>query len=164
MAKQMHYTKEGYQALVDELDYLKTTRRAEVKEALAVARSYGDLSENSEYDAAKQEQAEVEAEIEEMQHRIEHAVVYVKESHYDHVKEGCTVTLLDMDANEEETYSYVGTSEADPLKNCLSSSSLVGQAINGKAIGDVVHVITKAGELAFKIIAIEGDKNGRKKK
>ena len=91
-------------------------------------------------------------------------MVYVKESHYDHVKEGCTVTLLDMDANEEETYSYVGTSEADPLKNCLSSSSLVGQAINGKAIGDVVHVITKAGELAFKIIAIEGDKNGRTKK
>ncbi len=67
---------------------------------IAEARSYGDLSENSEYDAAKQEQAEVEAEIEEMQHRIEHAVVYVKESHYDHVKEGCTVTLLDMDANE----------------------------------------------------------------
>ena len=163
---QMQYkiSEEGLAELKEKLDYYLKVRRIEVSKRIAEACSDGDLSENSEYDAAKQEQAEVEAEIEEMQHRIEHAVVYVKESHYDHVKEGCTVTLLDMDANEEETYSYVGTSEADPLKNCLSSSSLVGQAINGKAIGDVVHVITKAGELAFKIIAIEGDKNGRKKK
>ena len=122
------------------------------------------LGTSNAYDAAKQEQAEVEAEIEEMQYRIEHAVVYVKEAHYDHVKEGCRVTLLDEEEGEEETYSYVGTSEADPLKNCLSSASLVGQAINGKQVGDTVHVITKAGELVFKIVAIEGDKNAKKKK
>ena len=75
MAKQMHYTKEGYQALVDELDYLKTTRRAEVKEALAVARSYGDLSENSEYDEARNEQAKVESRITELEGLILHAIV-----------------------------------------------------------------------------------------
>lgn len=164
--EQLQYkiSEEGLAELKEKLDYYLKVRRLEVSKRIAEARSYGDLSENSEYDAAKQEQAEVEAEIEDMQYRIEHAVVYVKEAHYDHVKEGCLVTLLDVEEGEEETYSYVGTSEADPLKNCLSSASLVGQAINGKQIGDTVHVMTKVGELVFKIVAIEGDKNAKKKK
>lgn len=161
--EQLQYkiSEEGLAELKEKLDYYLKVRRLEVSKRIAEARSYGDLSENSEYDAAKQEQAEVEAEIEEMQYRIEHAVVYVKEAHYDFVKEGCNVTLLDVEEGTEETYSYVGTSEADPLKNCLSSASLVGQAINGKKVGDSVKVLTKAGELEFKIIAIEGNKNAK---
>lgn len=165
MANDTQYkiSEEGLAELKEKLDHYLKVRRIEVSKRIAEARSYGDLSENSEYDAAKQEQAQVEAEIEEMQSRIEHAVVYVKEAHYDQVKEGCTVTLLDLEDNTEETYSYVGTSEADPLRNCLSSASLVGKTINGKVVGDVIHVTTKAGELSFKIVNIEGNK-GKKKK
>ncbi len=164
--EQLQYkiSEEGLAELKEKLDYYLKVRRLEVSKRIAEARSYGDLSENSEYDAAKQEQAEVEAEIEEMQYRIEHAVVYVKEAHYDFVKEGCMVTLQDVEDNSEETYSYVGTSEADPLKNCLSSASLVGQAINGKKVGETVTVLTKAGELSFKITAIEGVKGAKSTK
>ncbi len=139
MAKQMHYTKESYQALVDELDYLKTTRRAEVKEALAVARSYGDLSENSEYDEARNEQAKVESRITELESLIQHAIV-VDESEIDHSKVSVgSVVKVEKDGKEIE-YTIVGSNEVDFWTGKISDQSPVGAALVGAREGDVVTV------------------------
>ena len=140
MAKQMHYTKEGYQALVDELDYLKTTRRAEVKEALAVARSYGDLSENSEYDEARNEQAKVESRITELEGLILHAIV-VDESEVDHSKVSVGSIVKVEKHGKEVEYTIVGSNEVD----FWSDQSPIGAALIGAREGDTVTVETPDG-------------------
>ena len=168
-AKQMHYTKEGYQALVDELEYLKTTRRAEVKEALAVARSYGDLSENSEYDEARNEQAKVESRISELESLIIHAIV-VDESEIDHskVSVGSIVKVRSADGKETE-YTLVGTNEVDFWTGKISDQSPVGAALIGAregdtvkvTVGSVIHPMTE--EHLIEWVYLMTDKGGQRK-
>ena len=155
MAKQMHYTKEGYQALVDELEYLKTTRRAEVKEALATARSYGDLSENSEYDEARNEQAKVESRITELEELILNAVI-VDESKIDTsiVNMGSTVKVYDIEFDETEEYSIVGSNEVDAFANKISDMSPMGKALIGKKAGDEVTVEAPGGIIRLRIVEV----------
>lgn len=154
-AKQMHYTKEGYQALVEELEYLKTTRRAEVKEALAIARSYGDLSENSEYDEARNEQAKVESRITELESLIIHAIV-VDESEIDHSKVsiGSVVKVKNMKVKKEMEYTIVSSNEVDFWSGKISDQSPIGAALVGAREGDTVTVAAPDGEFNVKILSV----------
>ena len=152
--KQM-YTKQGYQDLVDELKYLKLTRREEIKEQIAVARGFGDLSENAEYDEARNEQAKVEARIQELEALIENAEI-IDESNMDvrAISLGSVVKLYDEDFEEEITYSIVGSNQADPLEKKISDQSPIGRALMGKKAGDTVTVTAPAGELHFKVLEV----------
>ena len=153
-SKQM-YTKQGYQDLVDELKYLKLTRREEIKEQIAVARGFGDLSENAEYDEARNEQAKVEARIQELEALIENAEI-IDESNMDvrAISLGSVVKLFDEDFEEEITYSIVGSNQADPLEQKISDQSPIGRALMGKKAGDRVTVTAPAGELHFKVLEV----------
>ena len=146
------YTKQGYQDLVDELKYLKLTRREEIKEQIATARGFGDLSENAEYDEARNEQAKVEARIMELDALIENAEI-IDESTMDirSISLGSVVTLYDEDMDEEITYSIVGSNQADPLERKISDQSPIGRALMGKRAGDRVSVTVPAGELHFHV-------------
>ena len=152
--KQM-YTKQGYQDLVDELKYLKLTRREEIKEQIAVARGFGDLSENAEYDEARNEQAKVEARIQELEALIENAEI-IDETTMDvrSISLGSVVKLYDEDFQEEITYNIVGSNQADPLENKISDQSPIGRALMGKKAGDSVTVIAPAGELHFNVLEV----------
>ena len=152
--KQM-YTKQGYQDLVDELKYLKLTRREEIKEQIAVARGFGDLSENAEYDEARNEQAKVEARIQELEALIENAEI-IDETNMDvrSISLGSVVKLYDEDFEEEITYSIVGSNQADPLEKKISDQSPIGRALMGKKAGDSVTVTAPAGELHFKVLEV----------
>ena len=152
--KQM-YTKQGYQDLLDELKYLKLTRREEIKEQIAVARGFGDLSENAEYDEARNEQAKVEARIQELEALIENAEI-IDESTMDvrSISLGSVVKLYDEDFDEEITYSIVGSNQADPLEQKISDQSPIGRALMGKKAGDSVIVTAPAGELRFKVLEV----------
>ena len=149
------YTKQGYQDLVDELKYLKLTRREEIKEQIAVARGFGDLSENAEYDEARNEQAKVEARIQELEALIENAEI-IDESTMDirSISLGSVVKLYDEDFEEEITYSIVGSNQADPLEQKISDQSPIGRALMGKKAGDQVTVTAPAGELHFKVLEV----------
>ena len=152
--KQM-YTKQGYQDLVDELKYLKLTRREEIKEQIAVARGFGDLSENAEYDEARNEQAKVEARIQELEALIENAEI-IDESNMDvrAISLGSVVKLYDEDFEEEITYNIVGSNQADPLAQKISDQSPIGRALMGKKAGDTVTVTAPAGEIHFKVLEV----------
>ena len=154
-AKQMLYTQEGYDALVEELNYLKNTRREEIKNDIAVARSFGDLSENAEYDEARNEQAKVEARIQELESLIENAEI-IDESTMDarSISLGSVVKLLDEEYDEEITYSIVGSNQADPLEQKISDQSPIGRALMGKKAGDRVIVTAPAGELRFRVLEV----------
>ena len=154
-AKQMLYTQEGYQALVDELEYLKGTKRQQVKEDIATARSFGDLSENSEYDEARNEQAKVEARITELEALSLNAVV-VDESKIDTsiVNMGSTVKVYDAEFDETEEYSIVGSNEVDALANKISDMSPLGKALIGKKAGDEVTVEAPGGLIHLKIVEV----------
>ena len=149
------YTKQGYQDLVDELKYLKLTRREEIKEQIATARGFGDLSENAEYDEARNEQAKVEARIQELEALIENAEI-IDESNMDvrAISLGSVVKLYDEDFEEEITYSIVGSNQADPLEQKISDQSPIGRALMGKKAGDRVTVTAPAGELHFKVLEV----------
>ena len=152
--KQM-YTKQGYQDLIDELKYLKLTRREEIKEQIAVARGFGDLSENAEYDEARNEQAKVEARIQELEALIENAEI-IDETNMDvrSISLGSVVKLYDEDFEEEITYSIVGSNQADPLEQKISDQSPIGRALMGKKAGERVTVTAPAGELHFKVLEV----------
>lgn len=152
--KQM-YTKQGYQELIDELKHLKLTRREEIKEQIAVARGFGDLSENAEYDEARNEQAKVEARIMELEALIENAEI-IDESSMDirSISLGSVVRLYDEAKGEEITYSIVGSNQADPLERKISDQSPVGRALMGKKAGEQVVVLAPIGELHFKILEV----------
>ena len=152
--KQM-YTKQGYQDLIDELKYLKLTRREEIKEQIAVARGFGDLSENAEYDEARNEQAKVEARIQELEALIENAEI-IDETNMDvrSISLGSVVKLYDEDFEEEITYNIVGSNQADPLEKKISDQSPIGRALMGKKAGDTVTVTAPAGELHFKVLEV----------
>ena len=143
-AKQMLYTQEGYDLLVKELTYLKGEKREEIKEAIALARSFGDLSENAEYDEAKNEQTKCYTRIKELEELIQHAIV-VEEGDNDTVGLGSSVKIT-RDGVESE-YKIVGSNEADPFENKISDRSAVGAALIGKRKGDVVHATTNKGKV-----------------
>ncbi len=152
MAEKQMYTKQGYQELLDELSYLKLTRREEIKEQIAVARGFGDLSENAEYDEARNEQAKVEARIQELEALIENAEV-IDETVMDTrtISLGSNVTIYDEDDEEELSYSIVGSNQADPLEGKISDQSPIGRGLMGKRAGDRITVATPAGERHFTI-------------
>ena len=154
-AKQMHYTKEGYQALVDELDYLKTVRRAEVKEALATARSYGDLSENSEYDEAKTEQGRVEGRIHELEEILATVIVVDGDQKADAVDVGATVVVNNVTKGKTFEYTIVGATESNPLQGKISDRSPIGKALMGCRVGAKVDVETPAGVISLEIVDIK---------
>jgi len=160
MAKEMLYTEEGYKSLVEELDYLKTTRRPEVKEQLAIARSYGDLSENSEYDEAKNEQAKVEARIVELEELILNAkVVKDTEVSADTVHLGSVVVVKNEKTEAEREYYIVGSNESDPLNGKISDQSPIGSALIGAKKGSKVTVHSPAGDVNYIIVDVSRAKN-----
>ncbi len=149
--KQM-YTPQGYKELVDELEYLRGKRREEIREQIAVARGFGDLSENAEYDEARNEQAKVEARIKELETLVENAVV-VDETVQDAsvVSLGSVVHLHDDDENEDLIYYIVGSNEVSPIEHKISDMSPIGRALMGKRAGDQVVVEVPMGELHFTV-------------
>ncbi len=153
--KEIILTKEGMKKLKDELEFLKTTKRQEMAEKIKIARGFGDLSENAEYDEAKNEQAEVEARINQIIEMLKYArILDESEIIADEVGLGCKVKILDVEFEEELEYTIVSTTEADPANNKLSQESPVGMALLHGKVGDVVKAETPGGEIEFKIIEI----------
>lgn len=144
----MLYTEEGYKVLTDELNYLKTVRREEIKEAIAVAKGFGDLSENSEYDEARNEQAKTEARIKELEELVANAQI-VDESKMDMsvVSLGSSVTVYDVEEDEEIVYSIVGSNEVNPIERRISDQSPIGKALMGQRAGSSVTVELPSGEV-----------------
>ena len=155
MAKEFKITSLRLADLEKELNYLKTTREREVAAMIAEARSYGDLSENSEYDAAKNEQAKLYGRIAEIENTLRSAV-FVDDSRVstDAVSVGTVVRVLDMEFDEEDTYTLVGFTEADPAKLFISGESPIGKALIGAHVGDVVEAQTPGGALKLKVLEI----------
>ena len=151
--KEIYLTKEGMDDLVKELDYLKNEARPEVINALKEARALGDLSENAEYDAAREEQAKVEHRIQELELMIENAKIISNVS-TDSVSIGSKVTIEYIEDNDTEVYSIVGTKEADPFENKISNESPIAKAIIGLKVGDIATVACDAGNYSVKILEI----------
>ncbi len=142
MDNEIFLTKEGFKSLQERLDYLKSTKREEVSKKIGVAREFGDLSENSEYDAAKEEQAQVEAEILEIENKLRYGkIIDKKDLDTSAVSVGCHVKLRDLDYDDEFEYQIVGATDSDPTKGIISNESPVGKALIGKKVGDKVNVI-----------------------
>lgn len=155
MAKQVVLTPEGLKKLEDELEYLKVTGRKEIAEKIKIARGFGDLSENAEYDSAKEAQANMEERISQIEEMLKNAtVVDVNDVNTDVVGICSKVTLLDVEFDEEEVYTIVGSTEADPDQNKISDESPIGAAIMGKSVGEIVDVETPGGIIQFKITEI----------
>ena len=153
--KQELLTQDGYNKLEEELEYLKTVKRKEVAERLKVAISFGDLSENAEYDEAKNEQAKLEEQILKLDEKLRKAVI-IDESQIDLdiVMVGSIVKLYDFDFDEEIEYSIVGSAEADPFEGKISNESPVGKALLGARVGEVVEVQVPDGTNKFKVLDI----------
>ena len=151
-------TQEGYNKMVEELQYLTLVRRQEITEAIRVALSFGDLSENSEYDEAKTEQAKVETRISELEELLKNVtVISTEDISTDSVSIGTKVTLLNITDNKEVVYSLVGFGEANPSEKKISDQSPIGKAINHAKIGDEIEVEVPRGKILFKILKIEKD-------
>lgn len=154
--KETILTLAGLKKLEDELETLRSVKRQEVAERIKVAISYGDISENSEYDDAKNEQAFVEGRIIELEKMIRTAKIIDDSAiSKEVVTLGSKVTVEDIELKEKETYVVVGTTEADPAANRISNESPVGSAILGKKVGAEIHVPTPVGSLLYKIVAIK---------
>ena len=153
--KKVRMSAEGYKKLEQELEYLVTVKRSEVAQKLKEARAFGDLSENAEYDEAKNEQGILEAQITEMEMTLANAVV-VDESELsnDEVGVGSIVTLKDLELNEEMTVQIVGSTEADPYSNKVAEDAPIGMASLKKKVGDVIEVEAPAGIIKMEILAI----------
>ena len=155
MAKQVVLTPDGLKKLEDELEYLKVTGRKEIAEKIKIARGFGDLSENAEYDAAKDAQATMEERIAKIEEMLKNAVVVdVDDINTDSVGICSKVKVLDLEFEEEEIYTIVGSTEADPDSNKISDESPIGTALMGKKAGDVVSVETPGGVFELKILEI----------
>ena len=156
MSGYTYLTQEGMDKLNAELDELKSTGRQEAAKAIAEARDKGDLSENAEYDAAKDEQRDIEARIEEIEKILKNAEVVVEEEvDLDKISIGCKIRILDCEFDEELEYKIVGSTEANSLKGKISNESPVGKALLGKKVGDTVTVETQVGELTYKVLEIQ---------
>ncbi len=151
--KEIYLTAEGLEEIKKELDVLKLEKRPEIIQALKDARALGDLSENAEYDAARNEQAIVEARILELEQMIEKAVV-IKEVNKDVVSIGTRVTIEYVEDGEQDDYSIVGSKEADPFLNKISNESPIAKAIMGMRVGDIVSVESPNGKYDVKIVQI----------
>lgn len=149
-------TYEGLKRYEDELQNLKVVKRKEVAQKIKEAREQGDLSENAEYDAAKDEQRDIELRIEELEKLLKNAEVVVEdEIDLDKINIGCKVKVYDVDEDEEMEFKIVGSTEANSLQNKISNESPVGQALMGKKAGDVVDVETQAGVIQYKVLEIQ---------
>ncbi len=156
MEKKNILTYEGLQKLENELHDLKVVRRKEVAQKIKEAREQGDLSENAEYDAAKDEQRDIEARIEEIEKILKNAEVVVEdEVDLDKINIGCKVRIFDCEFEEELEYKIVGSTEANSLQGKISNESPVGRALIGARVGDVVSVETQAGTLEYKVLEIQ---------
>ena len=150
-----YLTPEGKKQLEEKLHYLKTVKRPEVVKKIGIAREYGDLSENAEYDAAKEEQATLESQIADIESTLLNAVI-IKKSNIDtsKVSIGTKVKLYDLEFDEEVEYKIIGSDESDPKNGIISNVSPVGSALLGHKVDDIVTVKTPNGEIKFKILSI----------
>ena len=157
MAEKQRYTREGFQKLQEEYDLLTKVKREEVKKAIAEARSFGDLSENSEYDEARNEQAKIETRIKELEELIRNAEI----SNDDDMDEGVVglgSTVKVVTNGKEVVYSIVGSNEANPFENKISDMSLIGKALIGKRMGDELEIKTNAGQVVIKVLEVSRTK------
>ena len=155
-AKKNLLTYTGLKALEDEMEDLKLNRRKEVSQKIKEAREQGDLSENAEYDAAKDEQRDIEARIEEIEKILKNAEVVVEDDvDSDKIKVGCTVKLYDEEFEEEIEYKIVGSTEANSLQGKISNESPVGKALIGASVGQEIEVETQMGIIKYKVLGIE---------
>lgn len=156
LEKSFYMTQEGKEKLENELHYLKTERRQEVVERIKVARDFGDLSENSEYDSAKEDQAFVETRIAQVDKMIRNAVIIENaKDNPDIVSLGASVTFIELPDGEEETYKIVGSAEADPFEGKISNDSPMAKSLLGHEKGTEVSVVTPGGDIQVKIISVE---------
>ena len=155
-AKEFKLTAERLAELEKELNWLKTTREKEVAELIKEARSFGDLSENSEYDEAKNEQSKLYGRIAEVENILTHAVVISEdETASDTIGLGCTVVVRDLEMDEDETYEIVGSQEANPSQGRISDDSPFGRAMLGHKVGEEVTVEAPVGAIKFQVISVE---------
>ena len=157
MADKKHIlTYAGLKKYEEELQDLKVNRRKEVAQKIKEAREQGDLSENAEYDAAKDEQRDIEARTEELEKLLKHAEVVVEdEIELDKISIGCQVKVYDLEFDEEIEFRLVGSTEANSLQNKISNESPVGHALLGRKVGDIVDVETQAGVIQYKVLDIK---------
>ncbi|KGP70899.1 transcription elongation factor GreA [Pontibacillus yanchengensis] len=154
--KSYYMTEEGKEKLEQELHYLKTEKRQEVVERIKIARGFGDLSENSEYDAAKDEQAFVESRIASVENMIRNAVIIENDAgNKNEVSLGKSVTFQELPDGDEETYKIVGSAEADPFEGKISNDSPMAKSLIGREIGEEVTVATPGGDIDVKIVNVE---------
>ena len=156
MAKEFKLSAERLEELKSELNYLKTVREKEVADQIKEARSFGDLSENSEYDEAKNEQGKLYSRIAEIENILSNYVIieeHIEDSNS--VRLGSKITVLDLELDIEETYHVVGSQEADPMNGRISEESPFGKALLGKAVGEIVIVEAPAGNIEYKVIDIQ---------
>ena len=154
MADQFFMTQKGYDEAVERLKYLQTTKRQEIIERIAEARSHGDLSENAEYDAARNEQSANEGEIAELDYKIKNAKIIEENDDTSFVHIGSRVTVFDPELEEEETYEITGTTESDAMNNKISNDSPVGSALLKHKVGDEVKISAPDGEYKLTVIEI----------
>ena len=155
MDNQIIVTDEGLKKLQEELAYLKNTKRKEITEAIKLALSFGDLSENSEYTEAKDEQGKVESRIVELEEMLKNVkVISDSDVHTNSVNVGASVRLLDVKKNKEVEYTIVGSTEADAMNGKISDRSPIGSALIGASVDETVTVVTPAGERQFKVLEI----------
>ena len=153
--KSYYMTKEGKEKLTSELEFLKTVRRPEVVERIKIARDFGDLSENSEYDAAKDEQAFVESRISQVEMMIRNSkIIENNETDPNVVSLGKTVVFKELPDGEEEEYIIVGSAEADPFEGKISNDSPIAKSLIGREVGQEVNVPTPAGEIQVRIVSV----------
>lgn len=156
MAKEIFLTKEGFEALEKRLDHLKSVVRIEVAEKIETARSFGDISENAEYDAAREEESQVEQEIIQLEHSLRNAKIIAKgKGDTSKVSVGSTVVVQDLTYNEELTFKIMGSFESDPSNGAISNESPMGKALLGAKKGDVVEVFTPRSVIKYEIKAIK---------
>lgn len=156
MDEKTFMTKEGYERTKERLNFLKTTKRQEVANKIAEARSYGDLSENSEYDIAREEQASVEAEIFDLEAKLKSVeIIDSKKINTSKVSIGCSVTIVNIKTNQEFTYKIVGDTDSDPLNGLISNASPIGAGLIGKKVGETTVIRTPAGIVQYKISKIK---------
>lgn len=153
--KKIMLTQDGYNKLVKKLDYMKSVKRIEISERLKAAIALGDLSENSEYDDAKNEQGRLESEISELELKLRNSEIIAAQTATDKIGIGSTVTVRDVELDEVATYMIVGSTEADPDDNKISDESPLGTALLGKAAGSTVQVHAPAGIIEFEILDVK---------